>query len=271
MALVFFKGAQRLSARYEDLGLSHLLPTDRVWVGVRSSEPGTLGGFHHPRQGYRHQQMGAIVTRYGSLAVSPSSASELSALDLFRSYAHDCLHYGSFRQYSLRDGEVVRTRYGFNLRDADGHTYSAPDPSGSKSTRNLGIVMEGATDREATALTRWVADSLGYVEPASGIDRFAFLDVTGRLHGGHLDELSTHGNAYLSAMASYARSVNLRYDTFLAEIGRDEAADLHKTIVQAMISGHVHHLTAWLDERHGPGTFRSLFRAASYKGPEPGG
>ncbi|WP_433255114.1 hypothetical protein ACQPYK_14095 [Streptosporangium sp. CA-135522] len=265
---IFYTGASLLAARYEELGLHRLLPTDRVWVGVRSPRAGAFGGFHHPDQGYRHLQMGAVITRYGPLDNPASASPELVALDLLRAYAHDCLHYGSYREYRLWRGELVRTRYGINSRGVDGRTYSAPDPAGSISTRNLGVVMEGATDREAAAITRQAAQRVGAAEP-EGVDRFAFRDVTGSLTADDLAALPLRqadanrpGTAedFLSSMDSYARGVNSRYRIFLSEVGGDEADALHTVIVQATISGCVASLSAWLDDRHGPEAFIRLFR-----------
>lgn len=272
---VFYAGAAILADRYETLGLHRLLPTDRVWVGVRSPRPGAFGGFHHPDQGYRHWQMGAVITRYGRLD-RPVASPELVALDLLRAYAHDCLHYGSYREYQMWGGEPVRTRYGFNRRTVDGRTYSNPDPAGAASTRNLGVVMEGATDREATTITRRAAQQAGVAEPV-GVGRFAFRDVTGRLTDDDLAGLPSRQDRrseataedFLASMGSYARGVNNRYDVFLSEVGGDEAADLHTTIMRAVISGSLASLSAWLDKRHGPGSFARLFRSASYGGPEP--
>jgi hypothetical protein len=76
---IFFSGAAFLATRYEELGLSQRLPFDRVWVGVRSQQP-TFGGFHHPDQGYRHLQMGAVITRYGDLADPAGLRPELVVL-----------------------------------------------------------------------------------------------------------------------------------------------------------------------------------------------
>lgn len=142
---IFAHGAALIAQRYERLGLRHLLPADRVWIGVGSSNPGEFGGFHHRDQGYRHLQLAAVVTRYGDLGRPDRTPPELIAADLLRAYAHDTLHYGSYREYRLVGGEVVRTRYGINRRDRDGHTYSAPDQPQSARTRNLGILMEGAS------------------------------------------------------------------------------------------------------------------------------
>jgi hypothetical protein len=57
-ALILLKSADELATR-------HLLPDDRVWAATRSARSESLGGFHHPDRGYRHERMGALITRYG--------------------------------------------------------------------------------------------------------------------------------------------------------------------------------------------------------------
>jgi len=275
---VFQSGATLLAARYQQLGLHQLLPIDRVWVGIRSTHPDAFGGFHHPNQGYRHLQLGSVVTRYGRL-IDPSLASpELVALDLLRSYAHDCLHFGSFREYKMQVGKVVRSRYGINCRDADGHTYSAPDQPGSRSTRNIGIVMAGATDREARSIASMVAERLGLESSVAPADRLAFRDTTGRLGAEDLAGLgdmraATEGVADFSrfrmAMAGYERGVGIRYAQFLTETAGDDREQLHGLIVAVMISGDLRPLAAWLDQCHGSGAFRRIFRSPRYVGPDP--
>ena len=183
---VFHTGYAIMAARYEQLGIRALLPLERVWAGTCSAaRPGTArghGGFHHPAQGYRHIQMDAAVTVFGDLTGQTPASPQAAALDLVRSYAHDCLHYATFRRYRLTDrGEIARVQYGINFRQPDGRTYSAPDTPGDGPTRNLGIVMEGATDAEATAIARQAAQSCGITgaDPGAGMPGLAFADVTG--------------------------------------------------------------------------------------------
>ena len=185
---VFSVGHAVMAARYDRLGVRAPLPLQRVWVGTRSAAaPGSVrawGGFHHPAQGYRHIQMDAAVTVFGDLAgrtpVSPQSA----ALDLVRSYAHDCLHYATFRRYRLTGrGEIARVQYGINFRQPDGRTYSAADAPVDGPTRNLGILMEGATDAEATTIARQTAGScqITSLDPDPGVPGLALADATGTL------------------------------------------------------------------------------------------
>ncbi|MEU5430444.1 hypothetical protein AB0H73_33265 [Streptomyces olivoreticuli] len=140
--------------RYAALGLRHLLPLERVMVAVSSRRPGAFGGFHHPDQGYRHLQMRAVVTMYGRMSEGIPQVPALAVLDLLRAYTHDCLHYGSYRSYLLHEGRIARPQYGLNFRRRDGRSYSTPDRAPSLTTRNLGVVTEGACDREARSITR---------------------------------------------------------------------------------------------------------------------
>ncbi|MGY0464140.1 hypothetical protein ACW14Y_28415 [Kitasatospora sp. cg17-2] len=268
---VFRQGADLLADRYRELGLNQLLPIDRVWVGVRSTRPDAFGGFHHPNQGYRHVQLASVITRYGLLSDPRLASPELVALDLLRSYSHDCLHWGSFREYRLHGGQVVRSRYGINWRDSHGRTYSAPDADGTSSTRNLGTVMEGATDREARTIAATVADRLGLTQQIAPPDRPAFRDTTGRLEPADLEH-SAPGIAtpFHQAMTGYEHGVGTRYQHFLAEVGGADAETLHRLIVAAMISGDTSALTARLDRHHGRDAFRRLFRSPAYTGPDPG-
>ncbi|MFH8405599.1 hypothetical protein ACH4FX_12600 [Streptomyces sp. NPDC018019] len=267
----FHNGLALVQARYAALGLRQLLPLDRVLVAVRSVRSGARGGFHHPNQGYRHLQMRAVVTAYGDLAAPEPYAGELTLLDLLRSYAHDCLHFGSYRAYRLIDGAPVRGQYGVNFRRADGRSYSAPDRAGARSTRNIGTVMEGACDREARSITRQIAHGHG-VLVSGGTDGYAFRDVTGQLDSADVAELAglpdtgSETRAYLASMGRYESAVNMRYQAFLEEIGGGEAEDLHSVILASMISGDVGALSTWLDQRHGPGTFAALFMSQVYMG-----
>ncbi|MCS0637797.1 hypothetical protein NX801_19435 [Streptomyces sp. LP05-1] len=275
----FHDGLVSLRARYAFLGLARLLPLDRVMVGIRSEREGAYGGFHHPNQGYRHLQMRALITVSGPLTSGLPEDPELAALDLLRAYAHDCLHYGSFRSYRLRGEEIVRTQYGVNFRRHDGRTYSAPDLAGSPTTRNLGVIMEGVCDREARAVTRRIARQWGITRP-EGMAGYVHRDATGTLTAADTAALSqpahraAHGpteaaRRFLESMRTYQRSVDVRYSRFLADVGRDEAADLHAVLLRAMLSGSLAGLSAWLDRRHGPRSFATLFLDPGYPADRP--
>jgi hypothetical protein len=267
---VFQVGYAIMASRYERLGVYGLLPLERVWAGTRSAAaPGgqhSWGGFHHPAQGYRHIQMDAAVTAYGDLTGKPSASPQSAALDLVRSYAHDCLHYATFRRYRLSDrGEVVRVQYGINFRQPDGRTYSAPDMPGNGPTRNLGIVMEGATDAEARAIARETAGACGItvMDPEPDPHCAAFADTTGTLTADAIDGALSSAYPYLRSLGQFHGAVTGRYCALLRELSGD-SGELHVQFLMAMISGELPPLEAWLDARHGPDCFARLFRAPSF-------
>jgi hypothetical protein len=269
---LFDAGYELLSRRYADLGMRVLLPLSRVWAGVSSSappgDPACFGGFHHPGQGYRHLQMTATVTAYGQLTAGASASPQAVALDLLRSYAHDCLHYGTFRRYRLTpDGQVARVQYGINFRSLDGSTYSAPDPPDATATRNLGIVMEGATDTEATAIAHQAAAVAGMtgMDGPARVGRYAFADTTGTLTAPAIEDARTAAHPYLRALAGFNHAVTGRYQALLSRLA--DPGELHLRFVTAMISGDLTRLEQWLDTRHGPGCFASAFRAPAWTRP----
>ncbi|WP_275465844.1 hypothetical protein [Streptomyces noursei] len=215
----FHAGVENAKRRYAAYGLAKMLPLDRVLIGCESSRAGAFGGFHHPDQGYRHLQMVAVITMYGPMERRTPERPALALLDLLRAYAHDCLHYGSRRRYVEVAGAPVRTQYGVNFRRASGQSYSAADQRGSQHTRNLGIVMEGACDREARSITRQTAECFGVTAPSGALDELAFRDVTGTLteeDAGRVVNVSgsEEQNQYAAALSGYERGVNRRYRHF---------------------------------------------------------
>ncbi|PBC81723.1 hypothetical protein SAMN05428945_3736 [Streptomyces sp. 2224.1] len=268
----FHAGVENAKRRYAGHGLAVMLPLDRVLVGCESSRAGAFGGFHHPDQGYRHLQMVAVITMFGPMERRNPECPALALLDLLRAYAHDCLHYGSRRRYVEVAGAPVRTQYGINYRRTKGQCYSAADKHGSRHTRNLGVVMEGACDREARDLTRQTAERFGVTEPSDVLGALAFRDVTGTLTevdtGRVVDLLeSTEQTRYAAALNGYESGVNRRYAVFLGDYAPGEEDDFHAILLTAIISGDVRALGMWLDDRHGPGTFMGLFRSPGYFEP----
>ncbi|MEU3652430.1 hypothetical protein AB0E67_06190 [Streptomyces sp. NPDC032161] len=268
----FHAGVGDSKRRYAGYGLSRMLPLDRVLVGCDSSRAGAFGGFHHPDQGYRHLQMVAVITMHGPMERRNPEHPALALLDLLRAYAHDCLHYGSRRRYVEVAGLPVRTQYGINYRRATGQSYSVADERGSRHTRNLGIVMEGACDREARSITWKTAERFGITEPSDVLGALAFRDVTGTLteedsrRAVDVPE-SAERTQYAAALRNYEIGVNRRYLRFLGEFAPGEEYECHTRLLAAIISGDTTTLGAWLDDRHRPGTFAGLFRTPGYFEP----
>lgn len=268
-AEVFAAGLDLARDRVAELGYD-LLPMDRVYIAVAATSA-QRGGFHHqllPERapddtqlpGYRYVQSAAVISCYGDLFGDTPSAPGVTGLDLVRGYVHDCFHFLTFRCYRLGSTGIHRSQHGINFRRESGSTYSARDPKGSGSTRNLGIIMEGAFDREATSIARDAALKAGATCPADGVDRYAWSDAIGDVvEAPRTDPL-------LKAMNGYARAVAAPYAGFLVEIGGADAAELHSLIIAASLGGDLGHLQGWLDQRYGPGEYAALFRAEAYTG-----
>lgn len=266
---LFASGVELARDRFADLGQTGLLPFERVFVAVASTSP-AWGGFHHrllsyradddtQTPGYRYVQAAAVTSRYGDLFGDTPAAPGIAGLDLLHAYVHDCFHYLTFRSYRLGAAGVHRNQHGVNFRRESGSTYSARDPHGSASTRNLGIVMEGAFDREATAIVRKTADRMGITAPADGIDHYAFLDATGDSR-----TAPDTTDPWLDAMNGYTRAVTTPYAGFLTEVGGPDSGELHEMILTATLSGDLGPLQSGLDGWYGPGEFVALFRSGAY-------
>ncbi|MDT0265794.1 hypothetical protein RM844_05765 [Streptomyces sp. DSM 44915] len=268
---LFRSGQQIVRERFAELGLTRPLPLSRTLVGAESTRPGAFGGFHHPDQGYRHLQAVSVLTMYGPMEGDAPAHPKLALLDLLRAWAHDSLHYGSRRRYVDVAGVPTRVQYGINYRRANGASYSAADAANAPHTRNLGVVMEGACDREARRLTRAAAARSGVTEPEAPSRRLAFRDFTGCISPADVATDPGEGEGeegtYLVSLARYERGVNQRYAAFLAEFAPGEEDELHGLVLRAVISGRTAGLSEWLDERHGPGAFSGAFLAAGYFAP----
>lgn len=277
---LFRAGYEITRQRCHLLGIPLMLPLSRVFTGITADavpgSTGCSGGFHHPGQGYRHLQMTATITVYGDLLTPVPASPQAIALDLVRSYAHDCLHYGTYRRYQLTPaGEIARVQHGINFRHLDGRTYSAPDPPHATSTRNLGIVMEGATDTEATAIARRTAITAGldHMDGPPSTSAWAFADTTGILQPAAIEQANRSANRYLKALGGFACAVTRRYQTLLTELA-DDHGQLHQLILTAMINGNLTGLKAWLnhdddhqgEHQHLPDCFSALFQARTWDG-----
>ncbi|WP_194898254.1 hypothetical protein [Catenulispora pinisilvae] len=269
---VFAAGLELARDRFAALGQSELLPQERVFMAVASTAGG-FGGFHDrllPRRtpddtqapGYRYVQAAAVISRYGDRTGITPAAPGMVGADLLHAYVHDCCHFLTFRSYRLGadDGGygIHRSQHGINFRRASGSTYSSRDPQGSTTTRNLGVIMEGAFDVDATTVTREAVTKTGLSCPPGGIDHHAFLDAVGEV------QAVPATAPWLESMNGYVQGINAPYDVFLSEVGGPDSQELHEVIITATLGGNLVTLQSWLDERYGPGEFTALFRSETY-------
>ena len=271
--------ARRLSV-YE-----HCFPFDptRVWVGIQA-QPGTefFGGFYHEDQGYRYFQQIAITSLSGALSCHPVDRT-LTTLELIRAYAHDTLHHNSYRLFfPLPHGgspgqSFYRFQYGINFRKWNGKSYSAKDPIRSTMTRNLGNIMEAATDRFAHEFVLSLVEKIGYTAPSNPTESYIYRDCTGQLTSAdmlYLREIergTTSVDAapafqiYLKNLRLFVQYVTMRYRCFLAEFDPQGSYGLHDLILEAMLSGKLKRLCQCLDTIcGGKQSFSRLFKASHY-------
>jgi hypothetical protein len=271
--------AQKLSS-YQN---GTLLDPQRVWVGIQApSHAGFFGGFYHANQGYRYLQQIAVTSLAGALSSCPVDQT-LATLELIRAYIHDTLHYNSYRLFApLPSGSqpgqsFYRLQYGINFRKWDGRSYSAKDAIRSATTRNLGNIMEAATDRFAHELVLSLAQKIHYTPPSSVIADYLYRDCTGQLTPADMLFLRQleQGRAsldvphvlqvYLQDMRLFVQYVTMRYRSFLQEFDPEESHHLHECILEGMLTGRCKKLCQCLDAIQGQKhSFSSLFQTPSW-------
>ncbi|HEU5377893.1 MAG TPA: hypothetical protein VFV38_20920 [Ktedonobacteraceae bacterium] len=260
-----------------------LLDPQRVWVGIQAPVPaGFFGGFYHANQGYRYLQQIAVTSLSGALSCCPVDRT-LVTLELIRAYAHDTLHSNSFRLFfplpvgSQPGQSFYRFQYGINFRKWDGRSYSAKDAIRSTTTRNLGNIMEAATDRCAHELVLSLAKKINYSVPTNAIANYLSRDCTGQLTAedmlflrqgergrASLDAPSAF-LAYLQDLRLFVQYVTMRYRRFLQEFDAEGSYHLHEHILEGMLTGKCKKLCQCLDAIQGKKhSFSSLFQAPSW-------
>ena len=281
-------GITLLETALAQYGPYQSLPAERVWIGVHDAEHGRhFGGFHHHDQGYRYLQHIALTSLVGSLGGHPLDRT-LTTLELFRAYAHDTLHAQSYRLYLPCTTSMTyldehgplsfyRFQYGINFRREDGRSYSAKDPVRSTTTRNLGTIMEAASDRFAHGLVRQLACYAGYTPSHSLMTQLIYRDCAGLLDATDMNVLRTwerhgQGEEIQPACVSYFKSMRLfwqyvieRYTHFLQEMAPGQEEVIQEHLMKGMLTGKFRSLCQYLDRvRSTSKSFVDLFKREPY-------
>jgi hypothetical protein len=256
----------------------------RVWIGIAAPpDAGWFGGFYHADQGYRYLQQIALTSLSGALSRS-SIDGTLRTLELLRAYVHDALHHATYRLFCpmpagvSSDQSFYRLQYAMNFRRWDGRSYSAKDSARSPVTRNLGNIMEAATDRFAQEFVLCLAKTIAYCPSGESLlETMVYRDCTGQLTNEDVlslralerrvsaSDLLPEEAAYLKQMRLFVQYVTMRYQAFLATYNAQQREELHAQILQGMISGKLSTLCAFLDTlQGGPRSFVALFKTPDY-------
>jgi hypothetical protein len=164
-----------------------------------------------------------------------------------------------------------------NFRKWNGKSYSAKDPIRSITTRNLGNIMEAATDRFAHAFVFSLAEKIGYTAPSKSTKSYIYRDCTGQLTPEdmlHLREIergiasidaSLAFQTYLKNLRLFVQYVTMRYRCFLVEFDPQEHHHIHELILEAMFSGRLRRLYQCLDTICGEKqSFSRLFKSLHF-------
>ena len=300
---LFLQAMEMLSQCLQSYSTEYsLLDPQRVWIGVEANGNRDLyfGGFYHSNQGYRYLQQIAVFSLFGSLCGCPVDRT-LITLELIRSYVHDTLHYNTYRLFvTLGEEQRVpggssfyRAQYGINLRLSDGTSFSAKDSVRSRTTRNLGTIMEGATDHLAHYLVSQLVQQIAYNPHESHThDRFQVLPISDYIYRDCMGQLTSidilffreleqgkqslppcehveNFKIYLKNMRLFVQYVNWRYQQFLNDFDPQNVHQLHETILACMLSGDIERLqnrfNMILQRADG---FTSLFQTPAYLSPD---
>lgn len=277
----------KLAAHLARYGSFEVLDPARVWVGMALSakDSSAFGGFYHPNQGYRYLQQIALTSLCGAFSDQPIDPT-LRTLELVRAYSHDTLHYNTYRLYcpllsSSSISSFYRLQYGINFRRWDGMSYSTKDPARARTTRNLGTIMEGATDHFAHQITFSLAKASGYTPDSAGAPLLCdvlFRDCTGQMtttdvrwlraleRGEQQAPLPQNAQSYLLSLRRFVQYVTLRYRHFLEEFDAGaQESHLHHLIIESMLTGNMKRLCAYFDRKQSSkGSFMRLFKSSSY-------
>jgi hypothetical protein len=234
-----------------------LLPLERFYVGqVDATSDTDIGGFHSKySRGFKYlANFGFAVL----LSEHYTSNSKIIALELARSYLHDCIHASTFRTIRLvphgvsAKFPVYREQYGFNFRKPSGISYSNPhNPEDLPRTINLNLLMDGVTVI-MTAIElrpfRNQVEEMGLNDFERDILADINLDID-------LLSDSYRGNGF-------HQQVTIPSERFIHHWGGDV---LYNLLVASMLTGKLKSLTTYFSEHANTiNAWKALFKSPHY-------
>jgi hypothetical protein len=252
---LFKKGIENFYKYQEALNEDYnFLPLDRVFVGLHkiNGKPNEkfdeFGGYYSKYQTYYHLEQISLTSLMGCY-VSGNYHKTLTTLELLRSYFHDSIHFNTFRSYKLKYNyhsdirleDIHRLQYGFNFRREDGKSFSNLDSKEAKTTRNLGMIMEGVTDDfSKLAIAKIIEDEKISLSDLSHFENVILNEITSTT----FKESYPSDDAFSAEEANYLNRINDAYKTvwklyyqFLNEFSVGSKQDFRNFIFTTMING----------------------------------
>lgn len=273
----FYRYQEKLNYNYD------FLPLDRVFVGLYTTlenipqEFNEFGGYYSLYQTYYHLEQISLTSLLGCY-IQADYNKMLVTLELLRSYFHDSIHFNTFRSYKLKinyDNENVRLedvhrlQYGFNFRREDGVTFSNRDREGARSTRNLGIIMEGVTDDfSKIAIGRIIEDKKLHFSNLSYFENVILNEITTT----SFKEIYPSNNAFTKQETFYLAKINEAYKNiwsgyyeFLNEFVNSTKQEFRDFIFTCMIKGDQIAFKDYFDRKlNDINGFEKIFKSPHY-------
>lgn len=280
---LFKKGVENFYKYQETLNEDYnFLPLDRVFVGLHkirddSNEAFTeFGGYYSKYQTYYHLEQISLTSLMGCY-IPRAYNKTLTTLELLRSYFHDSIHFNTFRSYKLkikyhketRLEDIHRLQYGFNFRKEDGNSLSNVDNPNAKTTRNLGVIMEGVTDDfSKLAVSKIIEDEKISLSDLSHFENVILNEITSTTFKESYpanEIFSKEEDNYLGKINDAYKTVWKLYYQFLNEFSVGSKQDFRNFIFTSMIAGdHIafkDYFNRQLNDLNG---FDNLFKSPYY-------
>lgn len=234
----------------------------RYYVAVPEGKS-DIGGFHDPHSlGYQYwYHAGFVVTLNRGMF-----SGALIAVELARSFLHDCFHHSTFRSFRRairtpatspvaakhRVPEIYREQYGFNFRNRDGLSYSAPEfTKGVPETINLNLLMDGVIVLVIADILKELTAEL--IQPSNDLEAEILKEIF---------------------LEDFDRSLQPRAYEFNSSVAMSSKAFVEhwggKTFLQlalgSMVSGNLSAVKVFFEERTGePDAWEKRFRRSGFK------
>lgn len=255
-------------------------PFERVFISVdipNKNPSCCLGGYYSYGQSYYNLEQVSITSILGFYSVKKYNK-ELVTLELLRSYLHDSIHFNSFREYRLKDvkehellscDNIHRIKYGFNVRNESGISFSNIDKPGTKSTRNLGVIMEGITDESSKKfISNFIEGQNLNLKNLSLFENMILDEITNTSRNIYYN---TKDGIFTDQELRYISLVNKAYidvwnpfHEFMNEFSFGKYDSFTGLLMASMISGNQDPIRSYFDKFLKKGSFEEIFKSPHF-------